>query len=255
MAYTDFVGTPDVTDFYRFSIGGSDLTGVLTGAIAGINGGALGGTATVNLFKSDETTLVSTKTVSGSGDSLFGDKPLAAGQYFLEVNTSAASVNYNLSLSASSIPDGAGGTNNPKPLTMQTSIEQSLSEFVGPGDPDDYYQFLVPANKGVTLNLRRTGGGQLDSTVDIELFNLDGSQLIAETFTDTQNTTLSLIRDLKTAGNYKFRITDAGDPGIRYDLTYSLYNTPSPTPVPVPAPIPVPVPSQIPTPSPTPATT
>ena len=101
---------------------------------------------------------------------------------------------------------------------------------------------------------QRTGGGQRDSTVDIELFNLDGSQLIADTFTDTQNTTLSLIRDLKTAGNYKFRITDAGDPGIRYDLTYSLYNTPSPTPVPVPVPAPAPNPNPIPAPSPTPAT-
>lgn len=224
-SYSDFVGAPDSKDFYKFTVGGSNPTGVLNGSIAGANAGSLGGVATINLFRSDGTTLVDTKTVSGSGGSLFSEKPLAAGQYFLEVTTNAASVNYTLSLGATSIADGAGGVSDPKTLVIQTSLEQTLSEFVGPGDTDDYYQFTASANQGITLNLKRTGGGQLDSTVDIDLFAPDGSPFpFSEPFEDSQNTTLSLIRDLSAAGTYKFRINDSGDPGIKYDLTYSLYN-------------------------------
>ncbi len=227
--FTDFVGTGDFKDFYSFTVGGSDPTGVLTGSLFGANGGALGGTVTVNLFRSDGTTLVTTQTLSGNGATLFSDKPLANGQYFLEVDTSAVSVNYDLALSATSIPDAAGGVSNPNVLAIQTSVEQTLSDFVGSGDAEDFYQFTAPIDRGVTLKLQRTGGGQLD-TVDINLFGPDGNPVpFSDPSLDLGNTTLSIIRNLDAAGTYKLRVSDSGNSGIKYDLTYSLYGTSSPT--------------------------
>ena len=238
------MGTVDLKDFYSFTVGGSDPTGVLTGAIAGTNNGSLGGAVTVNLLKSNGTVL-STKMVSGSGGSLFSNKTLAAGQYFLEVTTSEASINYSLSLSASSIADGAGNTfNSATGLILKDYEIQTLSDFVGPGDIDDYYKFDYQAIAGVkqtvTLKLGPTGGGPFSNPAQtIELFDPNDSLIYTRpSFPDPApfDTMQTLLYDLEGAapsGTYKFRISDAGESGIRYDLLYSLPQTPIPTPTPV----------------------
>lgn len=224
---TDFINKFSPQNFYSFTPASSDPTSTLTGSIAGANGNSLEGSLNVTLLKSDGTPIGSAQTVSGSGGSLFSNQPLAtSSKYFLQIDTSSTTnVNYTFSLSTGSIPNAAGTDTSPKALTMKTNMPQTLSDFVGPGNQDDYYQFNFVSSgpgHGVTLKLQPTGGGQVNDTVNIQLFNSMGN-LLASGAPNSSSTSLDLIRGLDSNGTYKFKIDDPSNSGTLYNLIYSVY--------------------------------
>ena len=89
-SYSDFVGSTDSNDYYRFSLGtSSNFSLSLTG---------LSADADVSLLDSNGSEI--TSSTNGSNDSESITRQLNAGTYFVRVYPYSGSTNYNLSLSA-----------------------------------------------------------------------------------------------------------------------------------------------------------
>jgi subtilisin len=100
--YSDFVGSTDTNDYYRFSLGtSSNFSLNLTG---------LSADADVSLLNSSGGVI--TRSTNGSNSSESITRQLNAGTYYVRVYPYSGSTNYNLSLAAApvAIPDNAGNT-------------------------------------------------------------------------------------------------------------------------------------------------
>jgi hypothetical protein len=155
VSFSEFVGAEDFSDFYSFTIGRSGFpTAQLKLGLTGANGDFLDSNVTVKI-RDSALNIVTERTTSGRlGLSL--EEPLAAGNYFVQVEPARAEdeINYQLTLSANAIADFAGNTPNASRSIVLTSEPSLFQDFVGVGDQQDYYQFTVPESK---FNLRLTG--------------------------------------------------------------------------------------------------
>lgn len=167
--YTDFVGVGDLQDFYQFTVGDTGAPSAkFSATLTGVGGNVLGGSATVRL-RDSLNNVIKTEYPSGGGGALF-DETLAAGTYYVQVETSSSAVDYNLNLSAVPIADATGNTPPTARNISVTTTPTTYSEFVGPGDDDDYFRFTVPAGS-TQLNVALTGAGGnlLTDTVTVRL--------------------------------------------------------------------------------------
>ncbi|WP_146220251.1 PPC domain-containing protein, partial [Microcystis aeruginosa] len=124
--YSDFVGSTDSNDYYRFSIGTtSNFSLNLTGLSANAN---------VSLL--DSNGRVITKSTNGGTSNESITRQLNAGTYYVRVYPRSGSTNYNLSLAAAplAIPDNAGNTlATARDITIGAT-PTSYSDFVGSTD-------------------------------------------------------------------------------------------------------------------------
>ena len=189
-SYSDFVGSTDTNDYYRFSLGDiSDFSLNLTG---------LSADADVSLLDSNGSVITSSTNGSNSSESI--TRQLNAGTYYVRVYPHSGSTNYNLSLAAASvtIPDNAGNTlATARDITIGAT-PTSYSDFVGSTDTNDYYRFSLGDISDFSLNL--TG---LSADADVSLLDSNGSVITSSTNGGTSNE--SVTRQLN-AGTYYVRV-------------------------------------------------
>jgi hypothetical protein len=185
-SYSDFVGSTDSNDYYRFSLGtSSNFSLSLTG---------LSADADVSLLDSNGSEITSSTNGSNSSESITGQ--LNAGTYFVRVYPYSGSTNYNLSLAA--IPDNAGNTlATARDITIGAT-PASYSDFVGSTDSNDYYRFSLGTSSNFSLNL--TG---LSADADVSLLDSNGSEITSST--NGSNDSESITRQLN-AGTYFVRV-------------------------------------------------
>jgi hypothetical protein len=209
-SYSDFVGSTDTNDYYRFSIGGtSNFSLNLTG---------LSADADVSLLNSSGGVIASSTNGGTSNDSI--TRQLSAGTYYVRVYPYSGSTNYNLSLAAAPLTgpvDNAGNTLATARAITIGATPTSYSDFVGSTDTNDYYRFSVGATSNFSLNL--TG---LSADADVSLLNSSGGLITSSTNSGASND--SITRQL-SAGTYYVRVYPYSG-STNYNLTLSATTAP-----------------------------
>ncbi len=203
-SYTDWVGSTDTNDYYRFSLANSGNFNLnLTGMTAD---------ADVQLLNSSGSLIASSTNDGTASESITGQ--LSAGTYYIRVYPYSGDTNYNLSVSAVSLApvDNAGNTPSAARAITVGSSSTSYTDWVGSTDTNDYYRFSL-ANSG-NFNLNLTG---MTADADVQLLNSSGS-LIASSTND--GTASESITGQLSAGTYYIRVYPySGD--TNYNLSVS----------------------------------
>jgi len=197
-SFTDWVGSSDTTDYYRFNVGTtSNFRLNLTGLSADAN---------VRLLNSAGSVLQGSYLTGNSSESI--SRQLGVGTYYAQVYRASGDTNYSLSLNATPL-DYAGNTLSTARNIGTLSGTRSFTDWVGSVDTNDYYRFYVGTASNFRLNL--TG---LSKDANVQLLNSAGSVLQSSTLVGTSSESIS--REL-SAGNYYARVYRFSG-----DTTYNL---------------------------------
>ena len=187
-SYTDWVGSTDTNDYYRFTLANSGNFNLgLTGMTAD---------ADVQLLNSSGSVIASSTNVGTASESITSQ--LSAGTYYIRVYPyQSANTNYNLAVSATSI-DLAGNTLATARAITVGSSTTSYTDWVGSTDTNDYYRFTL-ANSG-NFNLGLTG---MTADADVQLLNSSGSVIASSTNVGTASESIT---SQLSAGTYYIRV-------------------------------------------------
>lgn len=212
----EFIGAEDRSDFFAFSVGGSGFpTAQLNLTLAGVNGDFLDGNVTVKIRNSS---LNVVRERSSSGRTRFSfTEPLAAGNYFLEVqpaNPTRDQTDYRLTLAATPIADLAGNTPNAARQVELSAVPSTFQDFVGVGDLQDYYRFTIPRGR---FNLQLTGpnGNLLAGDITVRL--RDAVNTVLEQQSGTGGAGVSIENRMLAAGTYVVQVSTASR-AVNYSL-------------------------------------
>ena len=233
--YRDWVGNTDTKDLYRLTLNGrSSLNLTLDGLKAN---------ATLKLLNFKGKPLQVSGNAARQRESIY--RNLLPGTYFLQVSPVKGNTAYRLKSTA--IPDGAGDRVN-EALNLGTPTAVTLQDWVGQGDPDDYYQISLPSRSQLSLGLQ-------NPTAATNVQVLDTTGVAIATLLPTGNSATSISGVLE-AGTYYIRVNlNQPNTSTYYSLNIALDPSPiniDPIPEPIPNPLPNPVPDPIPDPVPNP---
>ena len=191
--YSNSVLSTDPNDVFQFSLSAPGRVNLLLSG--------LGADANLTLLNSNGVLLGSSSASSSTAGALNVDN-LAAGNYSAQVSRVSSNTNYNLNLTS----DYAGNSlNTARSITLSTSTN-TLRDFVGSNDTDDYYRFSLSSNS--TLNLTLNG---LSADANVQLIqdlNTNGvidTGEVLQSLMLTGRTAESLIQNLNQ-GNYYIRV-------------------------------------------------
>ncbi|MFN9630062.1 MAG: S8 family serine peptidase [Cyanobacteriota bacterium] len=212
-SFSDWVGSTDTNDFYRFSLSQSSNFNL------SLNG--LSSDADVQLLNSAGSVLVSSTNGSNASESI--SRLLAADTYYIRVYPYSGNTSYSLSLSATpSAPlDQAGNTLATARDIGTLSTTQSFSDWVGRVDTNDYYRLVLSTGSNFSLSV--TG---LSADADVQLLNSGGSALASSTNSGTSSEAIS---QSLSAGTYYVRVYPYSG-ATSYTLTLSSTASPPPPP-------------------------
>ncbi|MBF0611309.1 MAG: hypothetical protein G8345_09885 [Magnetococcales bacterium] len=168
---TGTVGTSDPADYLLF---GMQSTGHVSLFLSGL-------TADANLYLLDEAG--ETVMTSANGDTANEqiDRQLAPGSYYLLVNGTAATTEYNLLVDLTA--DIAGDTTD----TARTmTVGNSTTEWLGSGDSDDFFTFVLTRSNNIVVSLF-----DMMDNLDLYLLDGDGNTLSASQEVDISEEILS----------------------------------------------------------------
>ena len=203
LTFSDFVGSSDPDDYYRLNL---SAPGSLNVALDGLSADA-----NLQLFNSNGILIGSSAQVGILPESI-NLSGLSAGTYYVRVYQSSGNTNYNLTLTA----DLAGNTLSTARNLGSLSGTQSLGDFVGSSDTNDYYQFNL--NAPGSLNLVVNG---LSADANLQLFN-SSSALIGSS-AQLSNLTESINSSSLAAGTYYIRVYQAtGETNYTLSVSTSL---------------------------------
>jgi hypothetical protein len=203
-AFTDWVGSTDSNDYYRFSLGqASNFSLALTG---------LSADADVQLLNSAGGTLASSVRGGTSAESI--SSSLAAGNYFVRVYPYSGNTTYTLALSATPTApaDNAGNTLAAARNIGTLTSNQTFSDWVGSADTNDFYRFDLAQASNVSLALNG-----LSADADVQLLNSTGGALASST---RGGTSAESISSALAAGSYFVRVYPYSG-NTSYNLTLS----------------------------------
>ena len=207
MTMSDYVGSEDSNDFYGFTVGepgspSAKLSLKLTGAAGGLlRNGDRFGNISVKL-RNSLNEVIETESSVFDGNAIEFTQTLAAGNYFVEIVPyfRDGGGDYDLTLSAAATADSAGNT----PATARTvglsSIPASFQDFVGAGDPSDFYKFTLGSPRTLNLTLTGVGGNLLEDGIQVKLRDSLNNVIRTENSV-FDGASISLTRSL-TAGTY-----------------------------------------------------
>ncbi|MFM7428236.1 MAG: hypothetical protein ACKO7W_25105 [Elainella sp.] len=221
--FSDSVSSSDPDDYYVFTVGDASNPSTkinLSLTKTGQNSGA-----TINLRDGLGNVIKSESLFSDDGGTTFS-KTVAAGTYYLQINSERTTpAVYNLSLSTTPILDTAGNSiGAARPLSL-SATPTSLTEFVGTGDREDFYQFTVGApgapSSDFTVELRGVNGNLLTGSADLRLRDSLGNSIDSE-FVSSNSGGASLNRKLGS-GTYFVEVETNAE-----NLDYTLNLTSAP---------------------------
>ncbi|MUG97974.1 hypothetical protein F7734_38970 [Scytonema sp. UIC 10036] len=209
--FTDWVGSSDLDDFYRFSLSNSSSFNLaLNGLVADADVQLIRDANSNGIIDSGEVIASST---NGSTTAESISRTLDAGTYYTRVYPfNGANTNYNLSVFAT-INDFAGNTlNNARQITLN-STTSTYTDWVGSSDTDDYYRFSLSANSSVNLALNGLSGN-----ADVQLLDSSGNAIASSTNGGTATESISRILN---AGTYYIRVYPYNGANTNYNLNVS----------------------------------
>jgi len=186
-SYTDWVGSTDTNDYYRFTLANS----------SNFNLGLTGMTADgdVQLLNSSGSVIASSTNGGTASESI--TRQLSAGTYYIRVYPyQSANTNYNLAVSATSI-DLAGNTLATARAITVGSSTTSYTDWVGSTDTNDYYSFSLANSSNFNLSL--TG---MTADGDVQLLNSSGSVIASSALGGTASESIT---SQLSAGTYYIR--------------------------------------------------
>jgi hypothetical protein len=189
-SYTDWVGSTDTNDYYRFTLANSGNFNLgLTGMTAG---------ADVQLLNSSGSVIASSTNGGTASESITSQ--LSAGTYYIRVYPYTGDTNYNLAVSAAPLApvDLAGNTLATARAITVGSSTTSYTDWVGSTDTNDYYRFTL-ANSG-NFNLGLTG---MTADADVQLLNSSGSVIASSVRAGTASESIT---SQLSAGTYYIRV-------------------------------------------------
>jgi hypothetical protein len=192
----DFVGSSDTNDYYQFNL---SAQGSLNLALNGLSADA-----DVQIFNSSGTVIGGSYYGGSTAESL-NLSDLAAGTYYARVYQYSGDTNYNLSLTG----DYAGNTTSAARNLGTLNGTETLRDFVGSNDPNDYYTFNLTGTTNFNLSL--TG---LNADADVQLLNSAGTIIDSSTWGSNHDESINRTLD---AGNYYIQVLQ-----YRGDTNYSL---------------------------------
>ena len=189
-SYTDWVGSTDTNDYYRFTLANS----------GNFNLGLTGMTADADVLLLNSSGSLIASSTNGGTVSESITRQLSAGTYYIRVYPYSGNTNYNLAVSATGggNVDLAGNTLATARAITVGSSTTSYTDWVGSTDTNDYYRFSL-ANSG-NFNLGLTG---LTADADVQLLNSSGSVIASST---NGGTVSESITSQLSAGTYYIRV-------------------------------------------------
>ncbi|WAS05959.1 pre-peptidase C-terminal domain-containing protein [Gloeomargaritales cyanobacterium VI4D9] len=207
--FTDWVGSRDTLDYYRFTLNQASVVNLsLTGLSADAQLGLLD--ANGRWLAWDWRTGTASESIT---------QELNAGTYFIEVRQGSGSTHYNLTASATALPtDLAGNTfGTARNITLGTT-PTTFTDWVGSRDTLDYYRFTL--NQASVVNLSLTG---LSADAQLGLLDANGRWLAWDWRTGTASE--SITQELN-AGTYFIEVRQ-GSGSTHYNLTASATALPT----------------------------
>ncbi len=214
----DFVGSSDPTDTYHFQLdANSHLSLTLNGLSADADLYLIQDFNHNGLVDNGEVLSYSIET--GSTPESINLTGLASGDYYIQVNQYQGNTNYQLGITAT--PTEPGNTLATAANLGILTGQRSVSDFVGDGDPRDFYQFQLNATS--TLNLNLSG---LSADADLYLIRdlnnngmIDGNETLSTSVAlGTSPESISLFG--LSAGNYFVEVAQfSGNTSYTLDLT------------------------------------
>ncbi|CCI13271.1 Similar to tr/Q3M5S2/Q3M5S2_ANAVT Peptidase S8 and S53 [Microcystis aeruginosa PCC 9806] len=202
-SYTDWVGSTDTNDYYRFTLANSGNFNLsLTGMTAD---------ADVQLLNSSGSVIASSVWAGTASESI--TRQLSAGTYYIRVYPyQSANTNYNLAVSAAPV-DLAGNTLATARAITVGSSTTSYTDWVGSTDTNDYYSFSLANSSNFNLGL--TG---MTADGDVQLLNSSGSVIASST---NGGTASESITSQLSAGTYYIRVYPYQSANTNYNLAVS----------------------------------
>ncbi|MEB3340839.1 MAG: pre-peptidase C-terminal domain-containing protein, partial [Okeania sp.] len=220
---TEWVGTFDDSDYYKFTIAGDSAVKL---GLTGMNGNA-----NITLYDNEKERITSSSN-SGNADELI-DRNLEPGDYFLKVDFSGSGADYNLTASATPIVDAGGNTKETAGDMGDISATKTFSNWVGNVDQSDWFKFTITGDSAVNLGLTgMTANGNLylydetkensiasstksSDTDEVLAVNLNPGTYYVQVYGESGNTNYSLSATATAipdaGGNTKETAGDMGD--------------------------------------------
>lgn len=170
--FSDYVGSLDLNDYYKFDTGGGKINIDLTG---------LSGDADVALVDYSGITIANSTHSGTTSENI--TKDLSAGSYYIRVTPygSSTDTKYNLTFK-STLSD----TGNTRATATTVSSPFNNSETIGAGDTYDFYKVNVPDTSYVVMKLTTT-----DNPVTLAYYGEDGAYIGSDTATSGNPAELS----------------------------------------------------------------
>ncbi|NGZ27878.1 MAG: hypothetical protein G8345_13440, partial [Magnetococcales bacterium] len=200
----NWVGKWDANDYFSFSISTPHTVRItLSGLEANANLYLFGGNGTSQLNSSLQ---IGTKTDAIS-------QALTPGSYYVRISSvSQVASHYSMNLSAK--PDlGGNSTAGALSLGRLSNLPKTITGWLGQGDNQDYFRFLVPNAGRVLLTL-----SNLDANANVQLLNQNGNVLATSSVNSVINDTLAM--HLASSGTYYAKVVST--PATDYTLAISL---------------------------------
>jgi uncharacterized protein (DUF2141 family) len=211
--YSDWVSTLDPNDYYRFTLNEArNLALTLTNLSADAD------VKVLRLNSDNTTTSIGSSENGGSASETININNLSAGNYFVQVYRYSGDTSYKLNLSAAP-QDLTGNTVvSARDITpSSTTSVTTIREFVGSGDTDDYFRFVLGNNS----NLAVTVNG-LTANANLQVLRLEasGTTTVVGSSTNAGNVAESVSLTGLTAGRYFVRVYQgSGDTSFNLAVT------------------------------------
>ncbi|NGZ28354.1 MAG: hypothetical protein G8345_15875, partial [Magnetococcales bacterium] len=209
--YYGWVGSTDVNDYYRFTLGATSFVNILLDDLSA--------NADVQLLSGSGSILAFPGLADTASETL--SQQLAAGTYFVRVLQNVGDTTYSLTLSAASQNAVGSGTVSDDTSDDATSLGsinsgQEVAGWVGNSDTVDYFRFVMPAAGQVAVSL--TG---LAADADLEVLDGNGTDVLSLS-SNGGNSEEEISLDLED-GTYFIRVTQyMGDTNYNLRLSGSL---------------------------------
>lgn len=216
--FTDWVGSSDTNDFYRFSLNGrSSFNLTVDGLRADADVQLIRDANSNGQIDSGEVIASSTK---GGTTAESIKNTLEAGTYYIRTYRFSGDTYYNLNVSATPVDYAGNSTGNALNITVGGTAS-SYTDWVGSADTQDYYAFNLSNNSNLAVTVTNLSA---DANVQLQRLNSNGTTATIASSTKTGTTAEAINFNGLSSGKYYLRVYQ-GSGNTFYNLNVSATTT------------------------------